>query len=314
MIRLLWTPPRHLPWALLLAVALLAPNCERSNDHWLSVSPPLVWPLTTPRIAFLSRQTGFIYLYDPQTGHSTQLSPSGAYDPVISPDGTRIAFASGGVFGPGLQTMAVDGSDRQTYTVDDSSGSDHGPHWSPNGAYLAFTRSEFKTISTDVYTIRADGTHLSRVTTDGRSVALDWSPDGTRLLLARSNFTSLVTVTPGGSDPSVLLQDSTAAFMGADYSADGTRIVISRDNPADLETVNADGSNRQRLQGSEGFYYVGHSSWSPDGQSVAFSAIQAYSGGLSPMQIFTLGVGSAVPQPIVTGTTDDDFPDWGPKR
>ena len=72
--------------------------------------------------------------------------------------------------------------------------------WSPDGRWLAFerrTRTD-KPYGSDVFVIRADGTHLRRVT-HRTGFAPAWSPDGRRIAFLRRGV--LYTATPRGKRP-----------------------------------------------------------------------------------------------------------------
>jgi len=58
-----------------------------------------------------------------------------------------------------------------------------GVDWSPDGSHLVFSSQDdvpgHLTLGThDLWTIRADGTELTRLTTDGLSTGATWSSDG----------------------------------------------------------------------------------------------------------------------------------------
>ena len=79
-----------------------------------------------------------------------------------SPDSTRIAYSSDGIY-----VMAVDTGVVQRVTT---KGFDDNPDWSPDGSRIAFDR-DLDTI----YTIAADGSNLKKI---GEGTSPKWSPDG----------------------------------------------------------------------------------------------------------------------------------------
>lgn len=78
-----------------------------------------------------------IYVVDLTSGTIKELAtdPAGQYDPVWSPDGQWIAFASRQGGGTNIWVMRADGSDQHRLT---DSGNDRSPVWSPDGSQLAF--------------------------------------------------------------------------------------------------------------------------------------------------------------------------------
>jgi Tol biopolymer transport system component len=108
--------------------------------------------------------------------------------------------------------------------------------WSP-GRILAFEGVNLdcsaaircvSTGSSEIWTIRADGTSLRRVTEAGHAESPKWSPDGSRLLFVRrpagDEPAELWTVDPSGATAQKLV--ATQGVVAADWSPDGSRLAI----------------------------------------------------------------------------------------
>lgn len=99
--------------------------------------------------------------------------------PVVSPDGSKIAYLFAWQGGFEIYTMNLDGSDRKPVT---SRNLDLTPTWSPDGSRIAFTSA--RSGSLNIWSINADGTDLKQITFFGpnRGVYTPvFSPDGSKI-------------------------------------------------------------------------------------------------------------------------------------
>lgn len=95
------------------------------------------------------------------------------WDPVWSPDGLRILFASGNLSAPQLYIIGADGSGltKLTNTPDIRGRSD----WSVQNLIVFYAGGSWKR---NLYLIEADGSNLTQITNGGNSQAPSFSPDG----------------------------------------------------------------------------------------------------------------------------------------
>ena len=286
---------------LVLVVLLLPGGFHPTENGWLK------------RAAFVPNAE--IWSMDANGDHQTRLIEAHdgiqAWNAVWSPDASHLAYTRL-VLGdhPPLDIpdeadiwmTAADGSD--AHQVVAGPGWQWLPHWSPDGAWIAYTdeaeggpwaaagpaglagggilggigfapTNPVRTYA-DIWRVRADGTGSPERLTDapGDDRAAAYSPDGTQLALdsTRGGGTEIWIIQADGSGTPRQLTFANGYTWGATWSPDGQRIAFNSWRPGggnqDIYVIRADGSGEERLT-DDPANDIGPA-WSPDGQRIAF--------------------------------------------
>jgi WD40-like Beta Propeller Repeat len=208
------------------------------------------------RLAFARplRRFGFmrIVVSSPDGRGARALTRRGATDhttPTWSPDGTRLAFAGGGVF-----VVPTDGGRARRLTRNLA---DRDPAWGPDGR-IAFARPLAN--AWRLHLMAADGTGVTPLPGAGtHDQEPAWSPDGTRIAFAAESAdrTDIYTMRPDGTDRrQVTTAGPDEANRQPAWSPDGTMIAYSAwgpfGNDHELMVIGAGGGVPRRLTDNTG--------------------------------------------------------------
>ncbi len=138
---------------------------------------PAINPRTGAEIAFVSGRSGIpqVYVMDAEGANVRMLSQGGgdAVQPSWDAQGENIAFAWTRGFEPGNYNIFVANVARGTLVqLTYGAGRNENPSWSPSGTHMVFTSN--RSGGTQIWTMRADGTQLQRLTTQGRNTQPVW--------------------------------------------------------------------------------------------------------------------------------------------
>ena len=224
------------------------------------------------------------------------------YSPDVSPDGTRVAYATSRhrtgddtwirLFE--IETSGLDGSDRKRVTVNRNL--DTSPAWSPDGTRIAFVKLRIadRSVPSGIYTIAADGsderailTHVNGLPDSTLHWGPEWSPDGGTLAFAvASGVNSLYAVETDGSGFRELFHNESSSssieVSHVDWSPDGQWMAFSsyKSSYSDPETnLYVIGSNGEGLtdllsdvEQEPPVRRIFDLEWSPGGSRILFSA------------------------------------------
>ena len=174
---------------------------------------------------------------------------------------------------------ATTGAPTSQDRLQDNIASDFNPRYSADGTKIAFVKQTAANPAGAIWTMNADGTGETAVTTGTTSDSFvgGWSPDGNQIVFQRS--------VP---------------------AADG--------NPANFEVfkVNADGTGLTNLTNNPGSETVGNSdsqpSWSPDGTKIAFQSNR-----LGSPDIWVMNADGTDPRPLTADSyAEESAPEFSP--
>lgn len=221
----------------------------------------------------------------------------------------KIAFVSwrdNGVDGQ-VYVMNADGT-AQTRTMITPAANDWDPAWSPDGTRIAFESNRGGNY--DIYVINADGSGLTRLTTNsGDDSHAAWSPDGLRIAFTsdRDGNSEIYAMNASGSNQTRLTANAAIDGFSA-WSPDGSRIAFQtdRDGNNEIYTMKADGTDLRNLTNNAASdEYPG--SWSPDGSQIVFMSNRS-----GDFEIYTVNANGSGLTRLTNATSQEIYPSWSP--
>ncbi len=232
-------------------------------------------------------------------------------DPQISSDGNRILYLRAfrdikcDQTHTNIWMVNFDGSDNRPVTTGNQN--DYSPRWSPDGKKVYFLSN--KDGSTQVYAKWFDDGSEAKLTNFTETPgSLHLSPDGTRLAISmfvKGQSESLVTLPakPAGAH----WAEAPKYITKMTYRQDGQGYV--REGFRHIFVVSTDGGTPRQLTDGD-FDHGGQLSWTPDSQSILFSANRKENGEYDPRnsEVHRVRVSTGV----ITALTDRQGPDGSP--
>jgi TolB protein len=212
----------------------------------------------------------FFLLFAALANTQTQPVVSHGAQPVVSPDGSHIAFLSNRTGADELFVISTDGTGETqlTFTSDEVGN----PAWTANGKQILF--AIFAKEISHLYSIDPDGKSLRDIASVlGRAPTL--SPGGKKVLYISGTWTATrLMVSQLGASNARQITDGSSIAWNNHWSPDGKRIAFTSRNGPDGElaifVMNADGTHRRQLSHfAPGSGNAQWPVWSPDGRQLA---------------------------------------------
>ena len=288
----------------------------------VSADEPQIWD----KIVFVSDRDRImgedhnseIYVMDLDGSNVKRLTYNAAWDsePVVSPDGKKIAFTSNRDGYSEIYVMDVDGGNVTRITRNEIN--DMSPAFSPDGERVVFC-SVLGMGDIELYTVKTDGTDLERLTFDDYlKIGPRYSPDGGSIIFTveptEDNNCEIYTFDFESREIQRITYGEEVEFSGghvlrissgnAIYFPGGKRIAFwSSDLYEDgIYVMNADGTGRERIT-----YGGAPSAISPDGEKFAFTK-----GCCDPVDIYLINVDGSALTRLTENEVSDRQPTFTP--
>lgn len=272
----------------------------------VSGDPQLVLPLEGS-IAFTRSSPDFlsesIYTMNADGTDQSVLIEDENYNshPVLSPDGSKIAYRVFGDVEVGIKVANADGSNAEMLVE-----FGFNPAWSPDSSMLAYSRvGTLATEYFEIFVIELDGLESTRITfLDSTSIAPVWSPDGSKLAFGQWNDEEheIFVINRDGTGL-VKITTSTDGYASSPaWSPDGTQIAFNSER--DIHVVNADGSDPVQLTDSSTLDI--EPDWSPNGKHIVFTSPDENSN----YQIWVMNSDGTGKTQLTSGEFENSQPNW----
>ena len=270
-------------WASLAGVASV--RAEPSPDA-AAIDQPRADVRAGGKIAFVSARDGNPEIYSVNvdgTGvERLTYAPESDDEPAWSPDGQRIAFVSARSGSEEIYVMNADGSNVVQLTV--SASFSRSPTWSPDGTKIAYSTLSNGSMNLWVIGANVGGPGPTLLfEAPGWDAQPAWSPDGARLALVSDWFAYdfvydifLINADGSGFTPLTGNIFDFIDYLRPSWSPSGAQLAVAitervgiNEYVATLGVMNSDGSGLTPLIAAVPWTT---SSWSPDGERIAFTS------------------------------------------
>lgn len=199
---------------------------------------------------------------------------SSSRHPVISPDGSRIAYMSSHDGTWQIYVSHLDGSAPSRVTSDLTRDA-LAPQWSPDGSKIVFYSQGAD--DSEIRTVRAAGGGGEvTLTSGGQDSYPDYSPDGTRIVFERTTGANAdIWVMHADGSGAAALRATADRELYPSWSPDGKWIAFCAPgpkSPIDIWVMRADGTAAHDVTPDR--YADADVSWTPDSQSLLFTSFR----------------------------------------
>ncbi|MDA0768622.1 MAG: DPP IV N-terminal domain-containing protein [Chloroflexi bacterium] len=223
----------------------------------------------TPSIFFASDRDGNMEIYsiNASSGEAVNLTNSTVNEsnPVVSPDGSLVAFQAGTDVNNAIEVITMDGKTRTRMT---QSGGGHKDHrWSPSSSRLAYVLQNGQ--EPTIYVANTDGSNPVKLTSVPGDDVGGWSGDGNSVVFVVRDVEGqgLYLRNPDGVNERRLTD---TPDYGPVWSPNSRKLAFlsTRDGNPEIYVMNADGSGQVRITETDEAEFS--PTWSPDGRKLLF--------------------------------------------
>jgi TolB protein len=266
------------------------------------------------RIYFVSSRTGSkeIWAMDYDGQNQRQITHLGSISlsPRISPDNSRLAFASLGKEGWAVRLYSLDLGRLISFSAGVAGGSNQSPAWSMDGTKIAFSSS--RSGDPEIWVANADGGSLHKVTSFvGPDVAPTWNPKTNAQIAwvsGRTGLPQIYTMDQDGANVQRLTDSGYA--ISPSWSPNGQFLTFSWNrkygpgDPGGQDIYVMDIASKRWLQVTHESGSNDFPSWAPDNRHIVFERSLG-----KRTQIWSM-LADGTDQHQLTTTGNDFMPNW----